>query len=285
MTHLSRFDAMGCEVLVGGATAAELEAIEELFRVREQTFSRFVPASELNRVNAAAGEFVHVSESFRRALRRALELASETGGVVDPTLGGAIESAGYSGDFELLRPDDPRPASPGAPGCWKSISVTRAWIRVPAGVRLDLNGVVKALAVDDALELLSGAGFVSAGGDLATRKPMTVALPGEGAVQLVSGAVATSGSGKRRWSRDGRIQHHLIDSRTGLPASSPWEQVTACGNTCVAADAAAKVGFLLGEAGPDYLDERGIPARFLEPDGTIGLNAAWRAAVEEPVCI
>ncbi|MDX6542954.1 MAG: ApbE family, partial [Gaiellaceae bacterium] len=60
MTHLSRFDAMGCEVLVGGATAVELEAIEELFRVREQTFSRFVPGSELNRVNAAAGEFVHV---------------------------------------------------------------------------------------------------------------------------------------------------------------------------------------------------------------------------------
>lgn len=114
---------------------------------------------------------------------------------------------------------------------------------------------------------------------------MTVALPREGSVRLVSGAVATSGSGKRSWMRDGRVQHHLIDARTGLPASSPWEQVTACGNTCVAADAAAKVGFLLGEAGPDYLEERGIPARFVEPDGTVELNAAWQAAVEEPVCI
>lgn len=285
MSPVSRFDAMGCEVLVGGATRVELEAIEELFRSRDRIFSRFVPGSELNRVNAASGEFVRVSETFGRALQRALELAAETGGIVDPTLGSALESAGYTDDFELMPLDDPRPTAAGSPGCWSSIFATRVCIRVPVAVQLDLNGVVKALAVDDALELLSGPGFVSAGGDVATRGPMTVALPEEGSVRLVSGALATSGRGKRRWLRDGQVQHHLIDARTGLPASSPWEQVTACGNTCVAADAAAKVGFLLGEDGPEYFDERGIPGRFVEPDGTIGLNSAWQAAVEEPVCI
>ena len=285
MSPVSRFDAMGCEVLVGGATRVELEAIEELFRSRDGIFSRFVPGSELNRVNATSGEFVRVSETFGRALQRALELAAETGGIVDPTLGGALESAGYIDDFELMPLDDPRPTAAGSPGCWSSIFATRACIRLPAGVRLDLNGVVKALAVDDALELLSGPGFVSAGGDVATRGPMTVALPEEGSVRLVSGALATSGRSKRRWLRDGRVQHHLIDARTGLPASSPWEQVTACGNICVAADAAAKVGFLLGEDGPDHLAERGIPGRFVEPDGTIALNTVWQAAVEEPVCI
>lgn len=276
---------MGCEVVVRGATAVELDAIEELFRTREQTFSRFIGGSELNRVNAASGEFARVSETFARAVQRALEFAVETGGILDPTIGGALESAGYTDDLELLLVDDPRPTAAGSPGCWGSIFVTRGWIRVPSGVLLDLNGVVKALAVDDALELLSGPGFVSAGGDLATRGPMTVALPREGSVRLVSGALATSGSGKRSWLRDGQVQHHLIDARTGLPASSPWEQVTACGNTCVAADAAAKVGFLLGEAAPAYLDEREIPARFVEPDGTATPNTAWEAAVGEPACI
>ena len=33
-----------------------------------------------------------------------------------------------------------------------------------------------------------------------------------------------------------------------------------------------------------HLDERGIPARFVEPDGT-ALNTAWQAAVGESVCI
>ncbi len=287
MTSVGRFNAMGCEVLVGGASPAELEAIEELFRARERVFSRFVPGSELNRVNGAAGQFVRVSELFGGALRRSLELAADTGGIVDPTLGRALESAGYTEDFELLPLDDPRPVVAGSSGCWRSILVSGAFIRVPAGVLLDLNGVVKALAVDEALELLSGSGsgFVSAGGDVATCGPMTVALPEEGSVQLSSGALATSGMGKRRWLREGEVQHHLIDARTGLPAASRWEQVTACGNSCVAADTAAKVGFLLGEGGPDYLDEQGIPARFLDPGGTIVANTAWRAAVEEPACI
>ena len=50
-----------------------------------------------------------------------------------------------------------------------------------------MNGVVKALAVDDALRLLSGPGFVSAGGDLAANAPIDVALPGGGAVRVVQG--------------------------------------------------------------------------------------------------
>ncbi len=53
---------------------------------------------------------------------------------------------------------------------------------MPRGVVLDLNGVVKSLAVDDALTLLSGPGFVSAGGDLATNAPVPVSLPGGGDV-------------------------------------------------------------------------------------------------------
>ena len=103
-------------------------------------------------------------------------------------------------------------------------------------------------------------------------------------MQLVSGGLATSGSTKRRWLRGGELQHHLIDPRTGRPAESPWEQITACGRTCLAADAAAKLGYLLGERGPDVLDARGIPAQFVAPDGTVVENRGWSTAVEEPAC-
>ena len=96
-------------------------------------------------------------------------------------------------------------------------------------MRLDLNGVVKARTVDDALALLDGKGFVSAGGDLATHGAIVVALPRDGTVSLMHGALATSGADRRRWVRGGRRQHHLIDPRTGRPADSPWEQVTVCG--------------------------------------------------------
>ena len=67
----------------------------------------------------------------------------------------------------------------------------------PPGLVLDLNGVVKALAVDEAAATLDGPGFVSVGGDLAVRGPVDVALPGGGAVRIVEGGLATSGTATR----------------------------------------------------------------------------------------
>jgi FAD:protein FMN transferase len=164
----------------------------------------------------------------------------------------------------------------GSPG---SIRLTGRLLDRPGSVRLDLNGVVKAMAVDDALAL-SKADWVSAGGDLATRRPLEVELPGGGSIRLERGALATSGSSRRRWMRGAAMQHHLIDPRTGAPADSPWEQVTVCGATCLMADVAAKAAFLMGEAGPGWLDARGMPGRFLRPDGSVETNAAWSVPAE-----
>ena len=128
MSDTARFDAMGCEVVVGGATEAEAQAVGALFRELDARFSRFRAGSELNRVNASAGRFVRVSPAFARALHAALELAAATDGLLDPTLGAALEAAGYADDFDRLLADDrvPPPAErPGAgAGCsrpeWES---------------------------------------------------------------------------------------------------------------------------------------------------------------------
>lgn len=282
---LHRFRSMGCEVVVGGATGDERGRIEELFHERDAVFSRFRADSELNRVNRHAGRVVSVSPLLARAVEAALEAAAATDGLVDPTLGSAIEAAGYTRDFALLEPD-PRPRDHGEPGSWETVRLAGRLLRVGPGVRLDLNGVVKALAVDDALSLLGGPGFVSAGGDLAANVELDVGLPRGGAVRLVRGGLATSGSATRRWWRGGELQHHLIDARTGAPADSPWEQVTVCGVTCLAADTAAKAAFLLAEDGPAWLDERGLPGRLVSRSGAVVANECWRASLERaPACI
>jgi FAD:protein FMN transferase len=268
-----RFEAMGCAIVVGGATRRERAAVEALFRLYDAVFSRFVPASELNAVNAAAGRPVSVSALFARVLAVALDAAAQTAGLVDPTLGAQLEAAGYDRDFAELGAAGPLVFMNTSRERWRSIRTHEQLLRLPAGVRLDFNGVVKALAVDEALDLLRGPGWVSAGGDLATRGPLTVGLPGGGSVELRGGALATSGSARRRWTRGDRPLHHLIDPRTGEPADRPWGQVTVCGASCLAADVAAKAGFL---AGPDWLEERGLPGRFIGRDGSIHENEAWR---------
>ena len=103
---------MGCEVVVEGATG-ELARVRALFEERDAVFSRFRPDSELNRVNAAEAPLV--SPLFARMVEAALRARETTGGLVDPTLGAALEAAGYDRDFAELAPSD-EPVEPARPG-------------------------------------------------------------------------------------------------------------------------------------------------------------------------
>src|SRR5207244_319178 len=161
---------------------------------------------------------------------------------------------------------DPRPAETARAGRWRELRLERRLLSRPPGVLLDLNGVVKGQAVDDALDA-SGARVVSAGGDLAAREPVTVALPNGRTFTLLRG---------------GAWQHHLIEPRSGAPAASRWDEVTVAAASCLEADVAAKAAFLLSSDGPDWLDARGLAGCFLEAGRTI-VNRAWNTAVANTV--
>lgn len=271
------FRSMGCEVVVEGASSAGLAEMRALFERYDAAFSRFRPGSELVRLNTAGGGAM--SPLFREVLETALWASGETDGLVDPAVGAAVVAAGYDRDFALgLDSDEPAGTAAARGSLWRLGPV----LRLAPGVQLDLNGVVKALAVDRAAELLDGDGLVSAGGDLATRGAVDVALSGGDAVR-VNGGLATSGTTRRRWSRAGEPQHHLIDPRTGRPSGTPWSEVTVCGATCLAADVAAKAALLLGSDGPAWLERRGLPGRFVGAE--IVTTAAWAGALQAASCI
>jgi FAD:protein FMN transferase len=273
---------MGCVVEVGGASAREAEAIERIFQARDRQFTRFHGDSELSRVNRTPHEIVTVSKTFGQMVERALKAASATGGLVDPTLASALEAAGYDRDFDELAPRTGTVRA-GAPGRWRAVRMVGRLLIRPVGLELDLNGVVKGQTVDEAVDLLSGDGFVTAGGDYGGRGEHDVALPGGGSVRVMRGGLATSGTTKRRWLRAGSWQHHLIDPRTGRPAHSPWTEVTVNAATCLQADVAAKAAFILGPDGPSWLEGRGLAGRFLTEEGEPVLNRVWQESVATPV--
>jgi FAD:protein FMN transferase len=234
-----RLRAMGCELVVAGVEPTTVAAVFERW---EDEFSLHRSSSELSRVNAASAQVLTVSQLFAETLETALAVAAETGGLVDPTFGRLA-----------------------------AVHLRGTILSRPPGLELDLNGVVKALAVDEAAAAIVGSGFVSAGGDLAVRGPVDVGLPGGDAVRVLAGGLATSGTTTR-----GR---HLIDPGTGRPCESRWEQVTVSGSTCLAADVAAKAAFLLGDDGPEWLDHRGLPGRFREAGGRVVCNAHWERSL------
>jgi thiamine biosynthesis lipoprotein len=269
------FRSMGCDVVLPyGSPLAEIFA---LFDARDRRFSRFQPSSELNRVNAAPLGLTLVSEEFASMLSLSLDAARATDGLVTPAVGGALEAAGYDRDFVRL-PTDVGTVEPAAVPSFRSVSLRGRGLLRTEPVELDLNGVVKSRTVDDAVAL-AGRGWVSAGGDVATREPVVIGLPGGGSVALHEGGLATSSVAKRRWLAAGVPQNHLIDPRTGRPTTSPWRDVSVAAGSCLAADVAAKAALLLGAAGPAWLDARGLAGRFVDHAGRVTLNGAWGARV------
>ena len=85
-------------------------------------------------MNASPAWTLHVSPLFARALRAALDVAAETDGLVDPTLGAALEAAGYDRDFSLLA-DDGAPAGPAVPSRLGEVRLDGRILRRPPGLR------------------------------------------------------------------------------------------------------------------------------------------------------
>lgn len=273
------FDSMAVEVevFVDDAPASvgeRLSAVEREFARLEAIFSRFSPRSELSRLNAA-GRLV-VGDDLLTLTELALEARARTGGLVDPTVHGALVAWGYDRTFaDVLGGERREPAV--VPACGGSVHVDRAasTVELEHGVTLDFGGLAKGYAVDRACDILGGRCLVNAGGDLALRSPdgepwaVGVELPERTLTLHVSGgAVATSGTAVRRWRAGDVDAHHLIDPRTCAPSHSDLVRATAWGATAVEAEIRAKTLFLLGAVeGAARADAEGIPAVLVPAEG------------------
>jgi thiamine biosynthesis lipoprotein len=223
-----------------------LSSAEAEFERLEQTMSRFRPGSELSRLNRE-GYLARASSDLTHVLELALEARVATGGLFDPTVHDAVVGAGYDRTFEDLVEQAGETVRA---RCGGVVRIRGRRVVLAPGTRLDFGGIAKGFAVDRVCELVacSGPCVVNAGGDLCTRGgSWPVAITDELTVALDDGAMATSGTDRRRWRRGGREQHHLIDPRTGLPAETGLLRVTVVAATAVEAEVLAKAAFLGAE--------------------------------------
>lgn len=296
------FRAMGSHILAAirsddPAATALLAQVPMWFEEWEQTLSRFRESSELTLLNLgnAQGSPMPVSARLWEVLQLALKAAAMTDGLVTPTLLNALEAAGYHSSFDLLGAEDRRGEtesentghSAGVSQVTKQAELAMTWrdivmyphersVKLPRGMRLDLGGVAKGWAADEAVSRLAkyGPALVNAGGDIAVKSargdgfswpvgvdaPELPAFAPDCQLELLSvkaGGVATSGQDYRRWLQAGEWQHHIIDPRTGKPARTNVVSATVIAPTACVAEIGAKVALLLGDAqGLAWLDAR-----------------------------
>lgn len=235
----------------------------------EKRFTRFSSESELAQLNRKAGRWFNASADLFEVVQMARGLYDQTLGLFDPGILDALLQAGYDRSMDELRKGGAQPESrssqPGKPD-FKSIQLDekRKQIWLPQNTHLDLGGIAKGWIAEQAAQRLSKyatACAVSAGGDM-----VLIGNPrGEAAwsigledpldpsrdlavLRVGSGAVATSSITKRRWVQGERMQHHLIDPRTGKPAETDWLSVTVICPQAAAAEVFAKALLI---AGPD----------------------------------
>jgi thiamine biosynthesis lipoprotein ApbE len=299
------WQALGSTVVLGltdpHALAQARSEVESELAAIDRACSRFRADSELSRLNARAGRPMQASPLFLEALDVALRAAELTGGDVDPTVGRALELAGYDRDWSLLAPAGDEPAPPRLTARvragWRTIALDRAAssIRIPMGVRLDLGATAKAWAADRAAaaaSLASGCGvLVSLGGDIATSGPAPAggwrirvtddhrsdpSAPGQ-TVHIRGGGLATSSTAVRRWSHNGLSMHHIIDPATGTPVRTRWRTVSVAAAHCTDANIATTAALVRGEGAHAWLEGLGLPARMVDWNERVTTVGDWPA--------
>jgi len=262
------------------AAAAVWARLDEL----DGILSDYDAASELSRLSGRPpGELVPVSPELWAVLARAAEVAEQSGGAFDVTVGPCVRlwrRARRQG--ELPAPE--RLAAARAAVGFEKLALDRerraVALRAP-GMQLDLGGIAKGYALDEVLRLLRARGIeralIDGGGDVAAGAPppgraaWSVALepfaPGaDGApatrVALAHGAAATSGDAAQYVEIDGVRYSHLLDPRTGLGLTRRIA-ATVLAPSGIEADALASALCVLGpERGLELVERTpGVEAR------------------------
>ena len=269
--------AMGTKVVLSAFTSPQIDAdtlkrhilaaFEEIVRI-EQLMSPWIESSDVSQINRAPkGQPTLVSPETLAVLQKSLDIAQRSEGVFDvsfeamhglwkfdedvdgtiPTMA-AIHKAKKLIDYRQITLD----------------SEKRTVLLGKEGMRINLGGIAKGYAVDLAVKKLDDLGvpafYIQAGGDLFVRgkKPDGTAFRvgvrdprGKGpedvfaTLEVVDRAFSTAGDYERAFIRDGKRYHHIIDPRTGYPATAS-RSVTIWAKSALMADALDDAVFILG---------------------------------------
>jgi len=277
-------DTMVNVTIVSDVPRSEIEpAVQRAlawFEAVERICTRFDPTSEVMQLLQRVGRRVHVSTLLFEVVAFAMDLAEQTDGAFDPTIGARLEGLGFATNYrtgDRVRSGiDPHGLS------YRDVRLDRhaRTVRLRRPLVLDLNAVAKGLAIDlAAAELRDFADLcVEAGGDLFVRGHNAAGEAWHVGIQhpradgllartlhVTDTAVCTSGDYERRSASVG----HILDARTQQPVTD-LASVTVVAPTAMAADGLSTAAMVLGRPGAHaFLEAQGVGALLIAPDGDV----------------
>ena len=252
----------------------------------DQQMSPWKPDSDLTRLNRAPpGAWVTLPTDITTVLAYALDVARQSDGAFDPTVGALVDAWGFGAtrnepDADAIRMatrDDHRPTHRGL-----ELDAANGRLRKHAPLHIDLCGIAKGYAVDRMVEVLQRHrvrhalvaldGELRALGHQADGKPWALALESpdtsqraaHGVLELQDLAVATSGDYRHFVQVGNERLAHTMDPRRAAPVRNGLASVTVLARECVRADAWATALLVAGaDQGLAMAQRLGLEALFL----------------------
>ncbi len=283
------------------------DSMEEMKRV-EQRMSRFLPGSEVSRVNKeafvegkkgtlSAERPIPISDELFSLLEKAVRLSELTRGRFDITIFPLWEIWKFEGE----NPEVPEKAE--IEKALKLVNYDKMILKngeisfAGRGMGIDLGGIAKGYAVDGAVRVLKekniNSAMVNAGGDIYVLgrkqgKPWRIGIrhprrEGEilGTIEVEDRAIVTSGDYERFFFSEGKRYHHIINPRTGYPADE-CQSVTIVAEEATFADGLATGIFVLGPREGMALIEslEGVEGVIVNKEGDVSTSSGLVSRIE-----
>jgi thiamine biosynthesis lipoprotein len=272
-----------------GVFAADLPAgdvsalINRVVADVDAQMSPYQPGSELSVFNRAG--HAALSGDVAETTRAALQIALDTGGAFDPTVGPLVARYGFG------------PIEGAEQAGWQALSLSGDRLtRAAEGTTLDLCGIAKGHALDrmaDALEIAGAGDFVlELGGEVVARgqhpegRPWQVGIEDgagglAGVARLQGVAVATSGLWDQSYAVGQGRYGHLIDPITGAPAGDTLASVSVFQDRAMMADGLATALFVMGATqAAHHAQANGLATVLVARGGGVTVTGAAQDFVE-----
>ena len=250
-----------------GGSESILDAVFARLEQIDGELSEQNPSSEIAAVNAAAGLHpVKVGDDAIAMLRKDLGYAEMSDGAFDPSVGPLVKLWGIGTDHARLPSKEEVKASLALVG-WKDVVLdeqARTIFLKRKGMAIDLGSGTKGYATDEVVKILRSRGVKAAiidlGGNIfvvgskSAGKAWRVGLQDPsgtrgnylGIASLVDKTMVTSGIYERYFEKDGKLYHHIFDTRTGYPVDNGLVSLTIVADKSFDADGCTTMLFALG---------------------------------------
>lgn len=271
-TYMQSMQALGTVVELRLVTTS-MAIAEEWFTLLwketvsfENSFSRFIPESELSQFNLHAGEKTLVSKMCRDIFEKAKQFGEITEGIFNPFVLPSLQRAGYvhsmtsvGEEGEVAAPD----FSDRDVVAYTELEIGNDWARIPVRSAIDLGGIGKGYLADYLASLLTtppatstglaqmesfclslGGDIIAKGTDEFTQKWRIDIQSSRDRLQnrayFVSDedtvGVATSGTVREK---EGKTQAHQINPASQTPAETQYALCSVASRNAVTADVVA----------------------------------------------